>query len=43
VRLIREAAHISQSQFAKFIGVNLRTLQNREQRPPVPRGLLVLY
>ena len=31
VRTIREAAHISQSQFAKLIGVNLRTLQNWEQ------------
>jgi putative transcriptional regulator len=30
-RTIREAAHISQSQFAKLIGVNLRTLQNWEQ------------
>lgn len=28
VRQIREAAQISQSQFAKRIGVNLRTLQN---------------
>ena len=32
VRVIREAAHVSQSQFAKLIGVNLRTLQNREQQ-----------
>jgi putative transcriptional regulator len=31
VRSIREAAQISQSQFAKPIGVNLRTLQNWEQ------------
>ena len=30
VRTIREAARISQSQFAKLIGVNLRTLQNWE-------------
>ncbi len=27
VRTIREAVQISQSQFAKFIGVNLRTLR----------------
>lgn len=32
VRTIREAAQISQSQFAKLIGVNLRTLQNWEQQ-----------
>lgn len=31
VRMIRESAKISQSQFAKLIGVNLRTLQNWEQ------------
>ena len=31
VRTIREAAKISQRQFAKLIGVNLRTLQNWEQ------------
>ena len=30
VRLIREAADISQSQFTKFIGVNLCTLKNWE-------------
>jgi len=36
VRAIRKAADISQSQFAKLIGVNLRTLQNWEQRE---RGL----
>lgn len=38
VRLIREAAHISQSQFAKLIGVNLRTLQNWEQHRTKPTG-----
>jgi putative transcriptional regulator len=38
VRLIREAAHISQSQFAKLIGVNLRTLQNWEQHRTRPTG-----
>ncbi len=32
VRTIREAAKISQSQFAKLKGVNLRTLQNWEQQ-----------
>ena len=37
-RQIREAAHISQSQFAKLIGVNLRTLQNWEQRRTRPTG-----
>ena len=39
VRAIREAAKISQSQFAKLIGVNLRTLQNREQQRTQPTGL----
>ncbi len=39
VRTIREAAKISQSQFAKLIGVNLRTLQNWEQRRTQPSGL----
>lgn len=38
VRLIREAAAISQSQFAKLIGVNLRTLQNWEQERTKPAG-----
>ena len=38
VRTIREAAHISQSQFAKLIGVNLRTPQNREQQRTQPTG-----
>jgi putative transcriptional regulator len=38
VRAIREAAMISQSQFAKLIGVNLRTLQNWEQRRTRPSG-----
>ncbi len=37
-RQIREAAHISQSQFAKLIGVNLRTLQNWEQHRTRPTG-----
>ncbi|OGA52238.1 MAG: hypothetical protein A3G24_13770 [Betaproteobacteria bacterium RIFCSPLOWO2_12_FULL_62_13] len=38
VRTIREAAQISQSQFAKLIGVNLRTLQNWEQQRTRPTG-----
>jgi putative transcriptional regulator len=44
MRVIREAAHISQSQFAKLIGVNLRTLQNWEQhrtRPTEPARALL--
>ena len=35
---IREAAKISQSQFAKLIGVNVRTLQNWEQNRTRPAG-----
>lgn len=38
VKAIREAASISQAQFAKLIGVNLRTLQNWEQRRTRPTG-----
>lgn len=38
VRAIREAAKISQAQFAKLIGVNLRTLQNWEQHRTRPTG-----
>lgn len=38
VRTIREAAKISQSQFAKLIGVNLRTLQNWEHQRTHPTG-----
>lgn len=38
VRAIREAAKFSQSQFAKLIGVNLRTLQNWEQNRTQPTG-----
>lgn len=38
VRAIRKAANISQSQFAKLIGVNVRTLQNWEQRRTRPTG-----
>lgn len=38
VQAIRKAAKISQAQFAKLIGVNLRTLQNWEQRRTRPTG-----
>lgn len=41
VRTIREAAGISQSQFAKLVGVNLRTLQIGSSNPrslPGPPG-----
>ncbi len=38
VRGIREATKISQSQFAKLICVNLRTLQNWEQQRTQPTG-----
>ena len=38
IRAIRESAKISQSQFAKLIGVNVRTLQNWEQQRTRPAG-----
>jgi len=38
VKSIREAAQVSQSQFAKLIGVNLRTLQSWEQERTKPTG-----
>src|SRR5438270_10654038 len=38
IRAIREAAKISQPQFAKLIGVNVRTLQNWEQLRTRPTG-----
>jgi len=38
VRAIRIAANISQTQFAALIGVNVRTLQNWEQRRTRPSG-----
>lgn len=38
IRAVREAAKISQAQFAKLIGVNLRTLQNWEQHRTRPAG-----
>lgn len=44
IRAIREAAKISQTQFAKLIGVNVRTLQNWEQhrtRPGRPARALL--
>lgn len=38
VKAIREAAQVSQSEFAQLIGVNLRTLQNWEQHRSRPTG-----
>jgi putative transcriptional regulator len=38
VRAIRDVANISQSQFARLIGVSVRTLQNWEQRRTRPSG-----
>ena len=38
IRSIREIAKISQSQFAKLIGVSVRTLQNWEQHRTRPSG-----
>lgn len=38
VRAIRRKTGLSQSQFATLIGVNLRTLQNWEQRRSRPTG-----
>ena len=38
VKAIREAANVSQSEFAKLIGINLRTLQNCEQNGSRPTG-----
>jgi putative transcriptional regulator len=38
VRSIREVAKINQSQFAKLIGVSVRTLQNWEQHRTPPTG-----
>ena len=38
VRTIRESAKVSQTQFAKLIGVNIRTLQNWEQQRTRPTG-----
>ena len=38
VKAIREAANVSQRDFARLIGINLRTLQNWEQRRSRPTG-----
>ena len=38
VKAIREAANVSQSDFARLIGINVRTLQNWEQRRSRPTG-----
>jgi putative transcriptional regulator len=38
VKAIREAAAISQSEFARLIGINVRTLQNWEQHRSRPTG-----
>ena len=38
VKATREAANVSQSDFARLIGINLRTLQNWEQRRSRPTG-----
>ena len=38
IRSIREVAKISQSSFAKLIGVSVRTLQNWEQHRTRPTG-----
>jgi putative transcriptional regulator len=38
IRAIREVAKISQAQFAKLIGVSVRTLQNWEQHRTRPTG-----
>lgn len=38
VKVIREAANISQSNFARLIGINVRTLQNWEQHRSRPTG-----
>lgn len=38
VQAIRKSANVSQAQFARLIGVNLRTLQNWEQGRTRPTG-----
>jgi putative transcriptional regulator len=38
VRAIREAAAVSQAEFARLIGINVRTLQNWEQGRSRPTG-----
>jgi putative transcriptional regulator len=37
-KAIREAANVSQCDFARLIGINLRTLRNWEQRRSRPTG-----
>ena len=37
--IIREAANISQNDFARLFGINVRTLHNREQHQSRPMGL----
>lgn len=38
VKAIREAANVSQAEFARLIGINVRTLQNWEQQRSRPTG-----
>ena len=38
VKVIREAANVSQGDFARLIGINVRTLQNWEQNRSRPTG-----
>lgn len=38
VKAIREAANVSQGDFARLIGINVRTLQNWEQHRSRPTG-----
>jgi len=38
VKALREAAQVSQSEFARLIGVSRRTLENWEQNRTVPSG-----
>ena len=38
VRVIRERTSLSQSEFARLIGVSVKTLQNREQDRRRPTG-----
>jgi putative transcriptional regulator len=38
VKALRESAHVSQSEFARLIGVSRRTLENWEQNRTVPSG-----
>lgn len=38
VKAIRERAQVSQAEFARLIGINVRTLQNWEQKRVHPTG-----